>query len=473
MRTDLAGVLSPGLVLAMAVAALGSGCVGTSIRGDLGRLEALTGRELPENVLEPVDPVIDEQIETMLEAPLDADRAVRIALANNRELRAALRDLGVERGRVLQASLLPNPELEVDFRQQADPDQPLQIELFAAFELTEALLTPLRVEAASRDLDAARYRAAGRVLETEYEVRAAFYAAQAAEQRLAVAVRALDALAAARDASNMLYEAGNIPELDLATQIVAYEEGRATTALLELERASSRERLNRLLGLHAGETTWTIAAPLETPDQTEIPEALERAAIDASVELAELRMRLEAIGQRVGLSRAEGWIPDVTVDVHGEQDGQTWEMGGGASITLPLFDRNEGTTAAYEAQFDALMERYEGAAIDIRSAARDARNRLTSAQLRAQQYTGVIVPARQRVFRQTLLQYNAMQVGIFELVAALRAQLSAELTSIDAQRDLWTARAALDALLRGRRVGTPTFGATGDMRADEASAGGH
>lgn len=465
MRTELA------MLVALSVGA--SGCAATSFRADLGRLESITGRELQGTVLAE-DASLDEEIDAALERPLDADAAVRIALARNRELRATLRELGVERGRLLQASLLPNPEIEIDLRQQDDPEQPLQVELFAAFELTEALLTPMRVEAANRDLDAARFRAAGRVIETEYAVRAAFYAAQAAEQRLAVAVRALDALAAARDTAVMLFEAGNVPELDLATQVAAYEEARATTAELELARADARERLSRALGLHGSATRWTLAGPLAPVDDGgAVPADVEHAAIESSVELRAARMELEAIGQRIGLSRAEGWIPDVTIDVHGEQDGQTWEMGGGASVSIPIFDRNEGTTAAHEARFDALMERYEGSSIDIRSAARDARNRLASAELRARQYTDVIVPARERVFRQTRLQYNAMQVGVFQLIAALRAQLGAELVAIDALREYWTARAVMDALLRGRRVGGGEATETVDGSADESSAGGH
>lgn len=468
MRTEL--------TLALAAALALGGCAGSSIRGDLGRLETLTGRDLPESVLDPVDPAVDAEVEELLGAPLDPGGAVRIALANNRELRATLRDLGVERGRVLQASLLPNPELEIDFRQQDDPEQPLQIELFGAFELTEALLTPMRVEAASRDLDAARQRAAGRVVALEYEVREAYYAAQASERQLEVAVRALDALAAARDAATMLFDAGNVPELDVATQVAAYEEARAITAELELRRQDTRERLSRLLGLHGDATTWTIAAPLEPADPSEVDALvsdLERAAIESSFELAEARMRIEGTGRRVELSRAEGWIPDVTVDVHAEQDGQTWEMGGGASISVPIFDRNEGTTAAYEAQLDAQMERFEGLAIDIRSAAREARNRLTTAALRARQYTDVILPARERVFRQTLLQYNAMQVGIFELVSALRARLAAELAEIDALREHATARAAAEALRRGQRVGTSSRAAPVDVGAGEGGGGGH
>ncbi|HEY8429240.1 MAG TPA: TolC family protein, partial [Sandaracinaceae bacterium] len=432
--------------LLASLALVASGCV-HSFRADLDRVEALTSRELPEEVLDAVDPVADARIERMLREPLTADAAVRIALANNREVRASLREIGVERGILLQANLLPNPEFEIDFRHQQDREQPLQIDLYVEYQLTHALLTPLRVAVASAELEAARYRAAARVLDVAYEARAAFYAAQAAEQQLGVAQRALEALAAARDAAQMLYDAGNLPELDLATHVAAYEEARATTALIELERADARERLARALGVHGPAAGFAIAGTLEAPPESdELPEAIERAALEASLELAEIRSRLEALGHRIGLTRTEGWLPDVSVDAHAEQDGRTWEIGGGARFSLPLFDRREGEAAAYEARFDALMERYLGTAVDVRSAAREARNRVISLRLRAVQYTNVIVPARQRVYEQTLLQYNAMQVGVFELVTALRMRLRAELEAAAALRDYWTARAALDAL---------------------------
>lgn len=473
MRTEDINLVVSGIALALA------GCVSTSIGADLARIETMTSHELSDDALEAVDPLADEAIEDALERPLDADAAVRIALANRRELRAVLRELGIERGRLLQASLLPNPTAEIDLRHQDDRAQPLQIELFVEYELTEALLAPLRVAAAERELDAARYRAAGEVLATSYEVRAAFYAVQAAQERVELATRALDALAAARDAAQASYDAGNVPELDLATRIAAYEEERAETAELELDRAVARERLSRLLGVHGGGTAWTAAGPLppapeaDTLPGTSGPDAIERTAIESSLELAETRMRLEAIAQRVGLARTEGWLPDISVDAHAEQDGTSWEIGGGASFTLPLFDRNEGNTAMYEAQFDGLMERYLGAAVDIRSAAREGRARLDSARLRALHYQGTIVPARQRVFDQTLLQYNAMQVDVFRLVAALRARLGAELAAVDARREYWTARAALDSLLAGRRVGEPARERTMDIGADDDSAGGH
>jgi outer membrane protein TolC len=75
-----------------------------------------------------------------------------------------------------------------------------------------------------------------------------------------------------------------------------------------------------------------------------------------------------------------------------------------------------------------------------------------SAHLQTRHYDRVVVPARKRVVDQTLLQYNAMQVGIFQLLEARRGQLDAELAAVEARREYWTAKAAFDALLAGRRA---------------------
>ncbi|MCB9596481.1 MAG: TolC family protein [Sandaracinaceae bacterium] len=470
MRTERSATRE--LAVVVAAALLASGCV-SSFASDVRRVGSSTATELPREVLESVDPATDEAVSRALREPLTADAAARIAIANHRGLRATLRELGIERGLATQAGLLPNPRFELDFRQSQDPTQPLQIDLYAEYDLTHALLTPLRAAAAGHDLEAARQRAAGQVLATAYEARVAFHSARAAERRLVFAQRALEALAASRDAAQALFDAGNIAELDLATRIVAYEEARAETAMFELERADARERLHRALGLHGRDTTWAISEAVEPlPEDEALPESVERATLEASFELAELRSRLEASAQRAGLARAEGWLPDVTVDVHAEQDGNAWEAGAGASFTLPIFDRREGETAAHEARFDGLMERYVGLAVDLRSAARAGRNRLASMRLRARQYDGVIVPARRRVYEQTMLQYDAMQVGVFDVIAALRRLLAAELDAVTAHRDYWIARAAMDALLRGQRVGLASPAGAG-MSSEADTGGGH
>ena len=62
-----------------------------------------------------------------------------------------------------------------------------------------------------------------------------------------------------------------------------------------------------------------------------------------------------------------------------------WRYGGGVALSVPLFNRNQGQTAALNAQFDSLLERFYGTAIDVRSATREALARLMSSHARARQ----------------------------------------------------------------------------------------
>lgn len=472
--------LAAGLALLSA-----AGCAAPSSTADMTRIRELSGAALPPSAAsDDIDPEPVADARALEGRPLTADAAVRIALSNNRELRAALKEVGVARGNLDQAGALPNPEIEVEVTPRQRGQDHTHVELAVEIDLTAALLAPIRARAARSDHLAARFRAAGAVVELGYQVRAAFYAAQAAEQRLGVANRALDALAAGRDAARALFDAGNVPELDVATQEAGYEEARVTAAQLELELLSRRERLHRLLGLSGAATTWKLAGAIPpAPAAVTTPPRAETQAVRASLELAELRSRLDAAAGRAGALRAEGWVPDMSVGVRGERelpeggeagDDHPWVIGAGLRVAIPLFDRRSGAQAAQAAEFDSLLERYHGRANDLRSALREARSRLVSAHARARHQERIVVPARKRVLEQTLLQYNAMQVGIFQLLDAQRAQLDAELAAVEALREYWTAKAAFDALLAGRLVDSGGADAPAAMpRASGAGEGGH
>lgn len=414
----------------------------------------------------------------LLAQPLTEDAAVRVGLLNNRELRSALREVGIARGQLVQAGVLPNPEIEVEVTPRQAAVDHTRIELSVEYDLTSAILAPLRERAAEADHEAARYRAAGAALELGYSVRAAFYAVQASQQRLAIANQGLDTLAAGRDAARALFEAGNVPELDAATQEAVYEGARITVAQVEIELIERRERLNRLLGLSGSDTAWRIQGDLAgAEDALKVPPRAETRALSASVELAEARSRLEAVAGRAGVTRTEGALPDISIGLRGEREDDAWQVGAGLRFTLPLFDRKQGAAMAAEAEFDSLLERYHGLAVDIRSALREGRSRLMSAHLRARHYTRVVVPARKRVVEQTLLQYNAMQIGVFQLLQARRDQLDAELAEVEARREYWTSKAAFEALLAGRRVqptqSTAPAAATSSSSGAGSDEGGH
>lgn len=390
-----------------------------------------------------------------LPAPLDAEAAVRIALRNNRALRARLHELGIARGRRTQAGAIANPTLEFEVLPERDSDYELRVE----YEVSSLLLAPLRAGVADAELEAERHRVAAAVVQLGYAVRSAIYALQAAERRRDLTREALAIIAASRDAAETLHAAGNLPPVSVAAEIAAHEEAHVALERLELEVADRREDLQRLLGLHGRDTAWRIdprlpAVPRALPDL----DAAERRAIEHSHDLAALKGGLEAASRRTRLSRTEGWLPDVSVDVHALQGtpedatGPDWRFGGGVSISVPLFDRRQGALQADEAAFDATLDRYQDLAIRIRSDVRSMRNRVFAAHRQVRRYEEIVLPAQRTLLEQTLLQYNAMQIGVFELLRARRQAVEAQLGHLDALRDYWTADAALHALLEGARV---------------------
>ena len=82
------------------------GCVSTGLRSDLDEIRQLADAVAIADVTGDVVTETDDDAHEILAAPLDADAAVRIALLNNRELRATLREVGVARGELLQARFL-------------------------------------------------------------------------------------------------------------------------------------------------------------------------------------------------------------------------------------------------------------------------------------------------------------------------------------------------------------------------------
>jgi len=433
-------------------------CASSSIGPDVSSVRALSKvAVLPRVEHDSVELISDKDVHGLLARPLTEATAVRIALLNNRDLRAELRELGVSRGRLMQAGLLPNPTFELELVPERESDYELRVE----YDVSSLILAPMAARAAGAELEAHRFQMAGRVVELGYQVRSAFFALAAAEQRLSYARRTLDALTAGRDAALALLSAGNVPALEASRQIVAYESARIEVAKIELALADQREQVQRLLGLFGSDTEWRIAQGFaDVPVEPSLPDKLETKALLASLELKAIERRLEAAGRRTGIARTTALVPDVSVDFHAlhadgdvrSQNQDRFRYGGGVSVGVPVFSRQQGNKRIAEAEFDVLLERQQALAIELRSHAREVRNHVLSAHARVRAYETTLVPAQRTVMEQTLLMYNAMQLGVFELLAARRAELEIELAYVDAKAAYWEASARLDALLAGKIV---------------------
>jgi outer membrane protein, heavy metal efflux system len=452
---------STGRALLAAVALSGcvalSACVAQGTAGDQGVVRQLVRERAPLQLgkLGLSAAQLDADARSLLARPLTLDSAVRIALLNNRELRAQLLGLGVARGQLVQASVLPNLRFEAQLGiSTVDPDD-RHWELGAGFDLSQLLLRGARRGVAEAELSSARIEAAGATLDLAYQVRLAFYDVLAATQELELLRTTQRAFAAAAEAAGALHDAGNITDLELASERAAEQSAQVELEQAEADAFDARERLNVLLGLFGHDTAWKIEGPLPDPepDLGDL-KRLETRAITASLELLGTRARLEAAARRVGLTETAGWLPQLELGAHAEQEEQGWSVGPALHGSLPLFDRQQGNVISQQAELAALRERYTAAAIGIRAATRSARTRAEASERRVRRYREAVLPLREQVLRQTLLEYNAMQIGVFQLLQARREQLEASRGYVRTLREYWHARATLEQLLAGRLAGT-------------------
>jgi len=438
----------------LGVLALLTGCVAHSTAPDYGAVRSLV-RERTEMELEPRSSPspgsIDPAAQTLLAEPLSVENAVRIALLNNRELRADLLGLGVARGQLVQASLFPNLEFEAQVRFSQDPGPGPQWDFGAGIDITKVILNGKRRGVAEAELEAARFRAAGATLDLGYRVRLAYYRVQELAQQLELSKTAEAVLVAGREAAQALHDAGNLTELDRSIEEAATESAHLAVAEAEADLVDGREHLNVLLGLYAGDTNWRVEPRLPDPAASLGDlDRIESRAIRASLELAEMRSKGDAAARRAGLTEASGWLPELNVELHAEHDGAYWEVGPALTGQLPVFDRQQGNVLSEQAELSALRERYVAQAVAIRAAIRAARSRASSALARAERYRKVLLPLREQVVKQTLLEYNAMQVGVFQLLQARHEQIDAGSAYVSVLLEYWQARARLEQLLAGR-----------------------
>lgn len=395
------------------------------------------------------DKTEDAEITRLLGQPLTLATAVRLALLNHRGVRAALVALGVPRGQLTQDSLPPNPEVEVSVRAPNDSAQPLQAEIGVDYEISALILLPLRRSAATSELHAARQRAASEVLDVAYRARLAFFEAAARHEQLALRKQALRVAEAAYAVREELSRVGNVAAIDLYQERAAMESARLGAAEAELIAREARERLNAALGLRGTQTAWSIAQGALSAPTPSTGQDVEERAIEASLELAALRSQALGAEQRARLHRATGVLPHLGAGFHGEHDGTSWELGGHVSLTLPVFNQGQGRVASASAEAGALRERLSVVEVALRARVRAVQARLSLSISRTQILGEGVLPARERALREMQLQYNGMQVSVFQLLDARRLLVDAQAAYLDALREAQEARAALDLLLAG------------------------
>ncbi|HEV2436141.1 MAG TPA: TolC family protein [Verrucomicrobiae bacterium] len=450
--------LTTPILLAAAVPLALAGCTSTNPKPAFNEVNRTVTARLSEPVQWPQhlpDPQITQAVDALLKTNLTAQSATAIALLNNRSLQADFEQIGISQADLAQSSRLPNLELAGSWRFPDRPPSAVDVEYSAAGNFLDLLTLPARKKIAARHLEQTKLEVADKVLQLAADAQSVFYTLQAQMEltnRLGTIV-AVDAAAA--DFARRQYDAGNINDLDLRNQQASAAQSHFDLMQAQAETQADRERLNRLLGLADGQIRWRIADELPALPATEPPLTnLETLAIKQRLDLAAARSQAESLAAALRLKEHTRFIPGLNVGVDSERtpDGQR-VTGPTLDLELPLFDQGQPAVARLMAKYRQAEDHYQALGVNVRSEVRQARDALLAERAAVQYSQEELLPLRTQVLHETLLQYNAMGKSVYDLLLAKDREQMAEQSSLEAQRDYWLARVALDRAVGGRLSG--------------------
>ena len=326
-----------------AAALLAAGCA--SVPRDAGisdvrkAVEEQHGGQLAWDPAQPVEPPADEKLRPLLEGELTVERAVEVALANNRDLLATLEELGVARADLIAASTVRNPVFDGEIRSPGGPRNPFEIAIMQT--LIDLIQLRRKRALGQAEFEAARLRVTGAVLGFAAEVRADYYTLEAAQQALAQQRTITAAAEASAELARRQHDAGNISDLDLENEQALYERTKLDLARAELDELQSRERLLADLGVLQTlplQLTLPAQAPPAEGDKERSAEEVE-AALPRRLDVSLAQAEVEAARRALPLARASAY-DELALGVHREREPEGKSTTGPAvAIPIPIFDR--------------------------------------------------------------------------------------------------------------------------------------
>jgi len=386
---------------------------------------------------------------------LSLEMLFAIAEERHPRLAAARASIGAAGGRAWQATLPPNPSVEIESENVRPSNGGLGVS-DTTVSLSQPIVTGQRRQAAAAagQADIARQRLAVEEIRREIHARIRRVAAEITFDRAAIAhyERLIEVASETLRIAEARLEAGAAPETEA---IRARVEVNSITLALQRLRGSlavAAEELKTSLG---GVALDIDRLPVSTLQRDPARSLRPLDEIDAAVRGAHpailaARWAIESARRQVdvekSLSRPD-WTARFGVGVsHADDEGF---VEGGLSAPLTIFDRNQGRILA--ARFEVIRWSREAEAIenDIAGSLAQAYRRWESARAGLIAFEAQILSGAQQAYDQTVIGYEAGRLPLLDVLDAQRTLIEATLSQLELGRAVSLALSEVDQITGG------------------------
>ena len=390
-----------------------------------------------------------EAVRRLLQQELTADAAVQVALLNNHNLQAQFESLGIAQADLVQAGLLDNPVFSVSVMWGHAGTLP---EASVVQDFVSVLSVAARTKVAEAEAQRITLEVANSVVSLARDAQAQYYTVMGDAQALELARQVVTSTDAAAQLAERQRAAGNLSRRDQNIQQAFYAQMLLELAQAEARLVSDREKLNRLMGVWGADTRWKIPGRLPpVPETLPSTDELESRAVSQRLDLAAAKKEAEAAAQALSLTRQFRYLGPLGIGVAYQREPDLGSFAGPTvELGLPIFNQRQGAVARAETDFKRSEQRVTALAVDVRSEAREARNRLVAAHDVVRHYQNALLPLQQSIVSETLKYYNGMLLGVYDLLLAEQNQVQTARQYVAATKEFWLAWTDLERALGGK-----------------------
>jgi cobalt-zinc-cadmium efflux system outer membrane protein len=379
---------------------------------------------------------------------LTLEALVALGLQHHPRLAKASFAVEAARGRAHQAGLFPNPIVELKWDELNDRTGRSGVNSLPM--LTQEIITggKLRLSqaVAEREIEQASWGVMAERYQLLSEIRSAYFDALSLQERVHLLrqirttgeaiTRTMRSL---RDDAKVL---ADIDVLPVEAELLRYE---ADEEAARAEQVTAYRRLAAILGAHRLEIS-KVAGKLQDyslPEYT--PQRTAEYVLSVHPEIQSAQRGVEKAKLLVQRAKAEP-IPNLSLNAGFVRQNQNRsdDYSLGASVSLPLWNKNQGNIRAAEAELCSALQEVSRVENELSARVAAALRDYAAARTRAERYQGIIDKAAQaQAIADRDQQRNLPAVMVLELQRSLR---QARLERLKALGDAWKAAAVVSGL---------------------------
>jgi len=292
---------------------------------------------------------------------LSPDEAAILAVLRNPEL-CAIRDQHLIAGaQLLQAGLLPDPQVSYSIAVPSGNSDLSSVSAFGiglSWQATALIWQQNKITAAQKQQQNVDLQIAWQEWQVAQAAKLAVYQLIIYTQQLALLSEMAERLENNRSRLQQAADEGLVTELERVAAVSAKNLVDIRLLALEQQITQQRQRLNRAMGLNPYEVIKLQDTALLSQLSTPSYEVLIKHVDNRRLDLMALKLGYESQEELVHIAVMQQF-PQISIGFdHARDNSNLYTVGLGVSMTIPILDRNQGQVALERATRQQLFDQY-------------------------------------------------------------------------------------------------------------------